>query len=116
MQARDRDRGAVLLGQLHDGRGQDAGGGRRLRLAAGQHAVPLFRQVPGGRHGDAVAVDTEPGAQPGELSGDGAVRRQQAGRVQRGDDVAGPVADEGAQVVIGGRLSGVARARWAPRR
>jgi len=69
--------------------------------------VPPFRQVPGRRRRDAVAADAEPGAQPGELSGDGAVRRQPAGRVQRGDDVTGPVA-EGAQVTTGGgRLSGV---------
>jgi hypothetical protein len=55
------------------------------------------------RRGDAVAGDTEPGAQPGELSGDGAVQRQHVGCVQRGDDVAGPVTDEGAQAGIGGR-------------
>jgi hypothetical protein len=103
IQARDRDRRAVQLGQLRDGRGQDAGGGRRLRLAAAsQHALPLFRQVPGGRRGDAVAADTEPGAQPGELSGDRAVRRQ------RGDDVPGPVAGKCAQASVGGgRLSRV---------
>ena len=35
MQAHDRDLRAVQLGQLRHGRGQDAGGGRVLRLAAG---------------------------------------------------------------------------------
>jgi hypothetical protein len=44
---------------------------------------------------------------PASWAGTGAARRQRAGRVQRGDDVTGPVADEGAQVGIGGgRLSG----------
>ena len=52
-----------------------------------------------------MAGDTEPGAQSGELAGDGAGRGQRAGRVQRGDDVAGPVADKRAQVGrAGGRL------------
>jgi hypothetical protein len=60
-----------------------------------------LRQV-AGRRGDAVAVDAEPGAQPGELSGDGAVRRQHVGRVQRGDDVTGPVGDKRAQFDRGG--------------
>ena len=54
-----------------------------------------------------MAADAQPGAQAGKLSGDGAVRWQDAGRVQRGDEVTGPVA-EGAQVTAGGgRLSGV---------
>jgi hypothetical protein len=42
--------------------------------AASEHAVPPVRQVPGRRRGDAVAVDAEPGTQPGELAGDGAIR------------------------------------------
>ena len=44
---------------------------------AGQHAVPRFGKV-GGWRGDAVAGDTDPGAQSGELAGDGAGRGQRA--------------------------------------
>jgi len=69
-QAHDRDLGAVRIGQLRHGGGQDTGRGRRLRLVAGgwsQHAVPPLRQVAVGRHADAVAVDAEPGTQSGEL-------------------------------------------------
>ncbi len=48
-----------------------------------------------------MTVDTEPGAQPGELPGDRAVQRQRAGRGQRGDDVTGPVGDKRVQAAIG---------------
>jgi hypothetical protein len=80
------------------------GAERRLRIAAvvaGQHAMPRFGQVSGGRCGDAVAADTPARGQPGELAG--AAR----GREQRGDDVTGP-GGENAQFGLGvGQLLGV---------
>ena len=96
VQAEDGDPGAVQLGQLGRRGGPAAGRGRRLRvpaMVAGQHAQPPVRQVGGWWRGDAVAADTQAGAQPGELARGRAGRGQRVGGLQRGDDVTEPAGD-----------------------
>ena len=78
-------------------------GWRRWRVSMLSHGSGR----PGGG-GDAVAAEAEPGAQPGELAGDRAGRRQHIGGLRRGDEATEPLNDMQAQPARGGgQLPGI---------